>query len=86
MKNASVYIQSARKIEKRLLITKNSHVTRDMYLVHGEHGELDLLPLKLEYPSAFKVAAAECGAGDDIPRQILHIRPDIDLAWSVTHG
>ena len=57
-----------------------------MYLVHGQHSELDLLPLKLEYPPAFEVAAAERGAGDDIPCQVLHIRPDIYLVRRITGG
>jgi hypothetical protein len=55
-----------------------------MYLVHGLQDEQDLLPLKLEYPHALEVAASECGAGDDIPCQVLHMRPDIYRAWKIT--
>ena len=57
-----------------------------MYLVHGEHGELHLLPLKLENPPALEVAAAEGGARDDIPCQVLHVGPHIYLACRITCG
>jgi len=59
---------------------KSSQVSRDVKLVHGLNDELNLLPLKLEDPPAFEVAAAECGARDDIPSQVLHLRPHIHLA------
>jgi hypothetical protein len=49
-------------------------------LVHGLDDELDLLPLELEDPPAFEVAAAERGARDDVPRQVLHLRPHVHLA------
>jgi hypothetical protein len=51
-----------------------------VYLVGDEHGELNLLLLQLEDPPALEVAAAERRAGDDVPRQPLHLRPDVHLA------
>jgi hypothetical protein len=58
---------------------EHSHVTRDIELVGDLHHEADLLALELEDPPALEVAAAERGAGDDVPRQPLHLRPHIHL-------
>jgi hypothetical protein len=68
-------------LNKKTGTRKNSQVSRDVHLVHGLYDELDLLPLKLENLPAFEVAAAECGARDDIPCQVLHLWPNIKLAW-----
>jgi len=42
-----------------------------------------MLGLELENPSTFKVAAAKCGAGDDISCEGLELRPDVQLAPTV---
>jgi len=71
-----------KQIDKQEMERKSSssQVSRDVKLVHGLNDELNLLALKLEDPPAFEVAAAERRARDDIPCQVLHLRPHIHLA------
>jgi hypothetical protein len=64
----------------------NSHVAWDHDLLNGTHEALGLLGLELEDPSSFEVAAAERGAGDDIPREGLELRPDVQLARAAVVG
>jgi len=44
---------------------------------------LSLLCLQLENPPPLEVAAAECGARNDVPGEVLELRPNIQLAPTV---
>ena len=62
---------------------RNLHVSRNAKLLNDGHEALSLLVLQLENLPSFKVAAAECGARDDISGEGLKLRLHIQLAGAV---
>jgi hypothetical protein len=66
-----------------VVISTNSHVTRNHNLPKVGHDKLSLLGLHLENPSSFVVAAAECGARNDVSGEVLQLRPNVQLQRSL---